>query len=276
MSHNPKNLPTNDLEKHIGDRYEQGAEQTELNDLETIYAERVSEETPGFLDEREDDQTGEDGEVGLEENIATVYGQYLHGTYNWEYEDLIGNMRASVDEYGGLPKKISDEELFNIAKKLYEDREALIGRYKNQPMNHDKFKTFLSGLRTPKNASLHEAIEQGYQAIQEANMITLYRGMENEYNSKHDLSKTDAPHGYSTWTDNPNLAKKYAGQNGFIYKITLPISQMGNEYMDADGERTLFFNNEKKAGLDNISGNEYLIYHHHDLFNEDSISITDY
>jgi hypothetical protein len=140
------------------------------------------------------------------------------------------------------------------------------------------FKTFLATLETKDNQSILEAIRLGYGAIYESledNVTTLYRGMENEYNPHHDLSKTDAPHGYSTWTDNPNLARKYAGQNGFIYKITLPTSEMGNEYMDTDGERTLFFNNEKKAGLDNISGNEYLIYHHHDLFNDDSISILE-
>ena len=34
-----------------------------------------------------------------------------------------------------------------------------------------------------------------------------------------------------------------------------------------EGERGLFFNNEKGAGLNNVFGDEYLIYHDHELFN---------
>ena len=96
--------------------------------------------------------------------------------------------------------------------------------------------------------------------------ITLYRGLEKKFNPSYDTSSTDAPHGYSTWTDNSKLAKEYAGKHGFVYKIQLPISELGESFIDQDGERPLFFKNDKKAGLNNISGDEYLLYHDHENF----------
>jgi hypothetical protein len=43
--------------------------------------------------------------------------------------------------------------------------------------------------------------------------IFLYRGMNQKFDPKFDLSKTDAPNGYSTWTDDLKLAEQYAGSN---------------------------------------------------------------
>ena len=111
--------------------------------------------------------------------------------------------------------------------------------------------------------------------LTEANsMMTLYRGMTNVFNPKHDISNTDAPQGYSTWTDNLELAKQYAGKNGYIYQIDLPKEEMGEELIDADGERVLFVNNEKPAGLNNVSGDEYLVYNHHDLYDPNKIKLV--
>jgi len=102
--------------------------------------------------------------------------------------------------------------------------------------------------------------------------IDLYRGMTREFDSNFDLSKTDAVYGYSTWTDSAELAKQYAGNNGHIYRIRLPIAQLGKELIDENGDRVLFVDNEKKAGLNNISGKEYLVYTHHDEYSPSLIS----
>jgi hypothetical protein len=102
--------------------------------------------------------------------------------------------------------------------------------------------------------------------------IELYRGMSQKFDSSFDLTKTDAPNGYSTWTDSLELAKQYAGENGYVYKITLPESKRGMELVDAEGERVLFLNNEKKAGLNNVSGDEYLVYNQHDDYSPSLIS----
>jgi len=110
-------------------------------------------------------------------------------------------------------------------------------------------------------------------AIDANGLITLYRGLGQEIDSEHDLTTTDAPTGYSTWTDNPELARQYAGNKGNIYKIDLPRRELGNSYIDDEGERALFFNNEKPAGLNNVFGDEYLIYHDHELFNPSLIQL---
>lgn len=102
--------------------------------------------------------------------------------------------------------------------------------------------------------------------------ITLYRGLENnKFDPNYDLTRTDAPYGYSTYTDNPELARQYAGENGFVYSIELPKSKMGEDLFDKDGDRVLFLNNEKKAGLNGISGEEYLVYNHHEDYSSDLV-----
>ena len=112
---------------------------------------------------------------------------------------------------------------------------------------------------------------KGIRTVEQKGIKTLYRGLEQPYNPSYNLSRTDAPIGYSTWTDNPELARKYAGQNGYVYQINLPELELGNEMIDANGNRVLFINNQKGAGLDGIFGNEYLIYQDHELFTPDMI-----
>lgn len=107
--------------------------------------------------------------------------------------------------------------------------------------------------------------------------IRLYRGLEGDFDKDYDLSKTDAPDGYSTWTDNHDLARQYAGEAGKVYYIDLNKSDMGNNYIDDNpksethGDRYLFFPNEKKAGLHGVSGNEFLVYNYHDLYDSNAI-----
>lgn len=105
-------------------------------------------------------------------------------------------------------------------------------------------------------------------------MIRLYRGMETEFDPDYDLSNTDAPQGYSTWTDNLELAKQYAGENGYVYQIDLPKEELGNELINSDGERSLFVNNQKAAGINGVSGNEYLVYIDHELYNPNMIKLV--
>lgn len=101
--------------------------------------------------------------------------------------------------------------------------------------------------------------------------IKLYRGLTKEYDPSYNLASTDAPIGYSTWTNNPELAKQYAGEKGFVYQIDLPKNKKGVELIDKNGERYLYLNNQKKAGLNNISGDEYLVYNYHEDFSPNLI-----
>lgn len=96
--------------------------------------------------------------------------------------------------------------------------------------------------------------------------IRLYRGLEKEFDPHFSTSNTDAPVGYSTFTDNAELAKQYAGKNGFVYSYDLPKKNLTEDIIDADGERGLFFDNQKPAGLNGVSGKEYLVYNDHELY----------
>lgn len=103
--------------------------------------------------------------------------------------------------------------------------------------------------------------------------IDLYRGLEGEYDYDYDLNSTDSPSNYSTWTNNKDLARQYAGESGYVYKITIPLNLIGYDYIDQDGERPLLFKNEKSCGLNGVCGDEYLIYHDHEEFGNYKITL---
>ena len=102
--------------------------------------------------------------------------------------------------------------------------------------------------------------------------LRLYRGLENKFDKSYDIMSTDAPAGYSTWTDSLALAKEYAGADGYVYYMDLPLEQLGDGVIDENpksetfGDRNLFFDNEKGAGINNAYGKEYLVYTEHDDF----------
>lgn len=107
--------------------------------------------------------------------------------------------------------------------------------------------------------------------------VRLYRGMVNKFDGGYDIEKTDAPNGYSTWTDSLELAKQYAGKNGHIYYLDLPKSEMSQSIVDEDpksdtyGDRALFYFNDKPAGLNGVEGSEVLVYVDHDLYDSSMI-----
>jgi len=101
--------------------------------------------------------------------------------------------------------------------------------------------------------------------------IVLYRGLEKEFNPGYDTASSDAPPGYSTWTDSKALAKQHAGKDGFVYSIEIPLSEIKDEYIDAAGERSFVYRTGKPAGLNGVKGNEYLLYQDHESFNPDMI-----
>ena len=87
--------------------------------------------------------------------------------------------------------------------------------------------------------------------------IRLYRGLENPWDVSYDRSRMDSPIGYSTWTDNPSLAKQYGK---YVYYIDLPLDMMGDDVMDSEGNRYLFYYKDKACGLNGVCGREYLVF----------------
>ena len=92
-------------------------------------------------------------------------------------------------------------------------------------------------------------------------MMTLYRGLTQKYDPNYPIAKLDTS-GYESWTDNLDLAKKY-GDN--VYSIEVPKADIKTSYLDENpmsptyGDRNPIYSIDKKAGLDGVSGNEYLL-----------------
>lgn len=138
-------LETADLEGYIESRYEAGAGQTELDVLETLYAERISEESPGFLDEMENvldaDQVGW---ASLEEVLIRSYHNLISGDAEksgMSKEDVLTNMRANIEEamfesgqkdVKDAITKITDEQIMDAAKDVYEAKVELLKRIKSE------------------------------------------------------------------------------------------------------------------------------------------------
>ena len=93
------------------------------------------------------------------------------------------------------------------------------------------------------------------------NMMTLYRGLTQKYDPKFPVSKLDTS-GYESWTDNPELAKQYGD---YVYSIDVPKSDIKTSYLDENpksptyGDRNPIYSIDKKAGINGVSGNEYLL-----------------
>ena len=130
-------LSTQDLEKLIDKRYEEGASQEEINYLETHYEKRVSEDEQNMS---EDEQNmSEDASLGtnLEDTLSYSYSQYLKPVKErsgyMKDKDILSNMRANLEHFGnklGGFKGATDEQILNAAKDAYESKLKLIERRK--------------------------------------------------------------------------------------------------------------------------------------------------
>lgn len=89
----------------------------------------------------------------------------------------------------------------------------------------------------------------------------LYRGLTQEYDANYPKNKLDTQ-GYESWTDNPELAKQYGE---YVYYIDVPEGDIKTSYLDENpisetyGDRNPIYSIDKKAGLNGVSGNEYLL-----------------
>lgn len=101
----------------------------------------------------------------------------------------------------------------------------------------------------------------------------LYRGLNNDYDVNYDRSTLDSPNGYDTLTDNYELAKQY-GKN--VYYIDIPTNQIADSVIDENpnsetyGDRHLAYKDDKPAGINGVSGDEYLLYTDHDDFDSNN------
>ena len=92
-------------------------------------------------------------------------------------------------------------------------------------------------------------------------IVTLYRGLTQKYDPKFPVSKLDTS-GYESFTDNLDLARQY-GDN--VVSINVPKRDIKTSYLDENpmsptyGDRNPIYSIDKPAGLNGVSGKEYLL-----------------
>lgn len=136
-------LNTENLEELIEKRYEVGASQQELDMLEDLYAERISEENIDMVEHEPDLRETLGQGADLEELLVYHYSEFLKpikervGSYS--DKDLVLQIRAQIVDFAKKDlKNISDEEILDAAKDLYEWKRNLLEKQKS------KTKKFLS------------------------------------------------------------------------------------------------------------------------------------
>lgn len=106
--------------------------------------------------------------------------------------------------------------------------------------------------------------EMEYGAPVQDGYTRLYRGMTQEFDPQYNRNAMDNMNGYESWTDNYDLANRY-GAGKYVYSVDVPTSRIANSLYDENpnsatyGDRNFIASIEKPAGLDGITGNEYLL-----------------
>ena len=204
-----------------------------------------------------------DLEKRLKENLKII-NKALTGKTD---DEIVSVLKAGVSKKKSLIQKIKDtpNKEGGFAKNPLTRQSSKVNESVSLPNNTTKSLT--------EQAKKYKSAEEFVKATNKElpNKKRLYRGMTQKFDKKFDLKSTDAPSGYSTWTDSRELAVEYAGKKGFVYQADLPKSERGLELINNDGDRVLFLNNEKKAGLNGVSGDEYLLYNDHELYNPELI-----
>ena len=94
---------------------------------------------------------------------------------------------------------------------------------------------------------------------------TLFRGLTQKYDKNFDKSKLDNPNGYESWTDSYDLAKEYAGENGYVYSVEVPNKDLNTQDIyNEDGDRSLVYWNDKPVALHGVEGEEFMLYTDHE------------
>jgi hypothetical protein len=131
-------LSTDGLEELILLRYESGASQDELDMLETIFAARVSEEDLNVTEEDIYMSEEQFNGASLEEGLYDLYRRYLQPRGRrdglMDDADILGGLRSWMEEcgfsLGGLKKSVTNEQIFEAARDIYERKQARLGQYR--------------------------------------------------------------------------------------------------------------------------------------------------
>jgi len=127
-------MSTVELESYIDYRYEAGAPQEELDDLEIEYAKRVSEDDLNMTEDEPDMREAHDMGVDLEEWLVKEYYEYTHPQERAGGRDAKDYFHPHVfNDYMTLNLKagIKRKDIMEAAKDAYEYKINLIRRQKS-------------------------------------------------------------------------------------------------------------------------------------------------
>ena len=116
--------------------------------------------------------------------------------------------------------------------------------------------------------TVSEAIKK-YEENKNKTSTTYYRGLTQKYDPNYDKSKLDNSNGYESWTDSLELAKEYAGKNGYVYSVEISNNELNpDDIYDKDGERSLMYYNDKPVALHGVEGEEFMLYTDHEKWKD--------
>ena len=128
-------MGTEELEAYIDLRYEAGAQQGELDTLETAFAERDSEDEINMTEEEPNMAEAWDMGVDLEEWLAYEYYRYLHPETEWGGRKKEGFFNPTLfNDFLSLNLKptIKRKDILSAAQDIYEYKTKLIKRQKSK------------------------------------------------------------------------------------------------------------------------------------------------
>lgn len=181
-----------------------------------------------------------------------------------ERQARIENAQAQIDDIGpvsrfsnnadDIAKRARITEL-NNAIKAYQNGFDTVAEYEADALKRAENRR-QRAVSTPEAKYTPQMGETTVDAPTQEGYTRLYRGLENEFDPKYVPQVSDNGYGRESWTDNYNLAKQYGD---IVYAIDVPSSKISTDIITADGERMPLVKTSKAAGLNGVSGTEYLL-----------------
>lgn len=198
--------------------------------------------------------------IGLPTKANSKYSNWEYYTFDFELggKTFTGTINIGIDSNGN--KHFYEiNKIHPTVQRTGSDKSVKMYSNNSIPSNNNVVNNqyMQNGSNNTQNST------QSSFSLPKKDYIRLYRGLNNKYDKNYDKSKLDNVNGYESWTDNYELAKQY-GEN--VYYIDLPLNKIGDDIIDQDGERFLAYKNDKPVALNNIPGNEYMLYTYHDDF----------
>lgn len=179
-----------------------------------------------------------------------------------DYDTLIKNAQKQIDDIGAVSLFAKDADSIAKRAKLSELRDSIkayehgfdnIMDYNNSVAAKAASKT---PYKAPTAAYSPNIGEMALDAPVEPGKTRLFRGLENDFDPSYAPQVSDNGFGYESWTDNYDLAKQY-GDN--IYAVDVPNEVIANDFITPSGDRNPLIRTDKNAGLNGVSGAEYLL-----------------